>query len=449
MGIVLALFAFSCKKDKPVTPPPGGGGGGGGGGGVRKSGPPNIIFLLADDMGYEMPTFDGGSSYNTTHLDSLAANSMVFTQCRATPLCSPSRVELLSGLYNYRNYTKYGWGQYDNTFTSYATMLKNNGYQTCVVGKWQLGNFDIGLGAVGFDKYCVVDENGYDNGYLYRSPTLLDELGVMPSSATHNKYSEDITSEYAFNFIDENKSKPFFIYYSFLLVHMPDQPTPLDGNFLTFDENLADTTYIKSMTHYLDLKVGALINKLKADSLDKNTIIVFTGDNGSLYNYHSVFHGKEVAGEKSRTTELGTHVPMFVYWPGHITPGTNNNLVDFSDFAPSFLDMAGIKNKPAFDGVSFYPQLFGQNDNARNWIYCYYDPFPVHRPPPLPLSKPISYAQDTEYKLYKTDQEGSKAGQFFHFTQDIEERHPLQDSQLTPAEVAIKQKLRAALSGMP
>src|SRR6185503_8464171 len=124
LAVILMFFGFGCKKDKPVisTPP--------GGGGVRTSGPPNIIFLLADDMGYEMPTFDGGSSYNTSHLDSLAANSMVFTQCRAEPKCSPSRVELLSGLYNFRNYLRYGWGVYDRYFTTYVKLLHNHGYKT-------------------------------------------------------------------------------------------------------------------------------------------------------------------------------------------------------------------------------------------------------------------------------------------------------------------------------
>src|SRR5436305_1855358 len=102
------------------------------------------------------------------------------------------------------------------------------------------------------------------------------------------------------------------MYYSFMLVHNPFQPTPMDASFQTFDGSLSDTTYIGSMTHYLDLKVGALMNKLKADSLDQNTIIVFAGDNGSQVNYHSLFNGKLVKGDKGRTTEFGTHVPLFV-----------------------------------------------------------------------------------------------------------------------------------------
>jgi arylsulfatase A len=442
LGLVIFSLNYSCKRGKMVVPNYG----------IittRTSGPPNIIFVLADDMGYEMPTFDGGSSYNTTHLDSLAANSMVFNQCRATPLCSPSRVELLSGLYNFRNYLKYGWGVYDQDYITYAKVLQNNGYKTCVVGKWQLAGANAGIENMGFDDYCVWDQAQAALGNLYRSPQLYQQSAYLPFNTINNKYSEDITGDYAMNFIDQNKDKPFFLYYSFMLIHIPDQPTPLDPDFLTFDESLSDSTYIGSMTHYLDLKVGALINKLKADGLDKNTIIVFTGDNGSAGNYHSIFNGKQVVGEKGETTEFGTHVPMFVYWPGHIMPGTNNNLVQFSDFAPSFLDMANIKAKPAgLDGVSFYPQLFGQNGNARNWIYCYYDPWPIATLQAA-QTQPISFAQDTAYKLYKTDKVGTKAGQFFHFTVDLEETNPLQDSQLTPAQVAVKQKLQAALNGRP
>jgi arylsulfatase A len=433
--IVLFSLVYSCKKnvvieDKIST---------------RTSGPPNIIFILGDDVGYEMPTFDGGQSYNTTNLDNLAANSMVFSQCRATPLCSPSRVELLSGLYNFRNYLRLGWGEYDPQYTSYAKVLQNNGYKTCVVGKWQLDDAFGGLGAVGFDSYCVWNENNGPPGYLYRDPTLVDQAGELSRSMTHNKYSEDLTGDYAMKFIDQNENVPFFIYYSFMLVHNPFQPTPTDKSFLTVDGDFSDTTYIGSMTHYLDIKVGVLINKLKADGLDKNTIIVFAGDNGSQTNYHSVFKGKEIAGEKGRTTELGTHVPLFVYWPGHITPGINNNLVDFSDFAPTFLDMANVSTPPGLDGVSFYPQLFGNNENARTWTYCYYDPFPEPVSYYHGTTNPISYAQDTAYKLYKT---GDNSGKFYHFTKDLEEVNPLQDSQLTPAEVATKQKLQTALNGL-
>ncbi|MBB3054470.1 sulfatase-like hydrolase/transferase [Mucilaginibacter gotjawali] len=444
LGIVLVFFTCSCKKNKiPVTPPtrdtttkPGGGGT------APPPGQPNIIFILADDMGYEMPTFDGGESYNTSHLDSLAANAMVFNQCRGTPLCSPSRVELLSGVYNYRNYLQLGWGAYNRQYISYAKTLQNNGYKTCVVGKWQLDGGNTAIEDVGFDDYCVWDASTLSRvGYMYKDPTLYDPMGVLPMNVTIGKYSEDITSDYALSFIDQNKDKPFFIYYSFMLVHQPHQPTPLDASFQSFDDRIDDTTYIGSMTHYLDLKVGVLINKLKADGLDKNTIIVFTGDNGSEVTYHSLYKGKMVAGEKGQTTEFGTHVPLFVYWPGYITPGVNNNLIDFTDFAPTFLDMAKVKSRPPGDGVSFYPQLFGNNGNARNWTYCYFDPYPFLVPNVFTTTKPISYAQDTEYKLYNL---GNRKGLFYHFTTDLDERYPIK--QPTPAELVIKQKLQKALS---
>jgi arylsulfatase A len=411
---------------------------------TARPGPPNIIFVLADDMGYEMPTFDGGSSYNTTHLDSLAANSMVFNQCHGTPLCSPSRVELLSGLYNFRNYLTYGWGHYDGSFITYPTVLEQNGYKTCVVGKWQLANYVPGITTMGFDNYCIRD----DNGYMYRSPIIYQDGSYIKGAATNNQESEDIVGNYAYKFIDENKDKPFFMYYSFSLIHQPDQPTPLDANFLSFDENVDDTTYIPSMTHYMDIKVGQLINKLKADGLENNTIIVFTGDNGSMENYHSIFRGQMVRGEKGFTVEFGTHVPMFVYWPGHIKPGSNDNLVDFIDFAPTFLDMANVTDKPTMDGVSFYQQCFGLNTNVQQARYGYFNPFPIPGQPRAQTT-PITYAQDTAYKLYKTDAIENRAGKFYHFTKDLGEYHPLSDSQLTPAQVAEKLKLQAVLNGMP
>src|ERR1700733_12839940 len=253
----LLLFSVSCIKDKFTM--------------VSNAGhqpkvvKPNIIFILGDDVGYEMPTFDGGQSYDTRHLDSLAANGLVFTQCNATPLCSPSRVELLSGLYNFRNYEKYGWGTYDTTYASYAKVLQQNGYKTCVVGKWQLDGANLGIENTGFDSYCVWDEsNSVPPLSHYRSPRLFENSGVLTSTMDAGQYSEDITADFTYNFIDQNKNNPFFIYYSFMLVHSPHQPTPLDARFTQpYDDiTLDDTTFIGSMTHYMDIKVGALIIKL-------------------------------------------------------------------------------------------------------------------------------------------------------------------------------------------
>jgi len=167
-----------------------------------------------------------------------------------------------------------------------------------------------------------------------------------------------------------------------------------------------------------------------------------------MENYYSMFKGQKVRGAKGFTVEFGTHVPLFVYWPGHITPGSNNNLVDFIDFAPTFLDMANVANKPAMDGVSFYQQCFGQNDNARQTLYGYFNPFPIPGQP-RPQTTPVTYAQDTAYKLYKTDAMENRAGKFYHFTQDLGEYHPLNDNQLTPAQIAEKQKLQAVLQNMP
>jgi len=449
-GLITVFFYCGCRKS-PVNVNHGGGGDTV----VTQKGPPNIIFFVANDMGYEMPTFDGGGSYNTSHLDSLAANGMVFDQCWATPNSSPSRVELLSGVYNFQNYLTWGWGNYNPLYVSIAQSLQYKGYKTSVVGAWDLNNANVGINIVGFNDHCVWGETTLFSGFLYKNPDLYENGLVLPSAATQGKYSEDIISQHAMNFIDSNKNKPFFIYYSFLLVHKPFQPTPLDASFSsfnapspTFDDTYSDTSYIASMTHYLDLKVGAIVSKIKKLGLEKNTIIVFTSTNGSAPGYHSLFNGKQVMGEKGQTTKLGTHVPLLVYWPGHIAPGSkSHNLVDFTDFYPSFVDMATSLNKPpGLPGISFYPQLFGFSGSARSWTYCYYDPYPVINPYiPENTTTPVSYAQDKEYKLYKT---GNKAGNFYHFTVDPEEVQPIQDSQLTATEVSVKQKLKTALNGL-
>ena len=116
---------------------------------------PNIIMFLADDIGYEVPTYTGGQSYHTPNIDSLARSGMQFSHCFSTPNCSPSRVELLSGKYGFKNYID--WGIYDLSHKTFVNYLKDAGYATCVAGKWQFGGGDASAKKMGFDKYLLFD----------------------------------------------------------------------------------------------------------------------------------------------------------------------------------------------------------------------------------------------------------------------------------------------------
>src|SRR5215831_2211840 len=162
---------------------------------------PNIILILGDDVGYEIPEVDGGQSYSTPNLDMMAQNGMRFTQCRATPLCSPSRFELLTGKYNSRNY--FAWGIMDLTQKTIANILKDAGYKTCVTGKWQLDGGDNSIHTFGFDDYSVwqpYEIMGTSNPTWsrYKDPAVYTDSAFWPKSERAGKYSEDVFMDHFF-----------------------------------------------------------------------------------------------------------------------------------------------------------------------------------------------------------------------------------------------------------
>jgi len=196
----------------------------------------NIIIILEDDIGYEIPAIDGGKSYPTPNIDKLAQDGMRFTQCRSAALCSPSRFMLLTGKYNFRNYTI--WGIMDTSQRTIGNMLKDAGYATCYAGKWQLDGGDASIRKFGFDKYRIwlpfkiCPEEA--EGSRYKSAKMYQDGGYLPQEFTDNKYSEDMLSDYVLNFMDSNKTKPFFIYYAMILCHKAFSPTPDDPEYASW-----------------------------------------------------------------------------------------------------------------------------------------------------------------------------------------------------------------------
>ena len=225
------LFFISCRKtvtQNEIT------------GATKEStlltGKPNIIFIVADDFGFEIPTCNGGESYSTPTIDFLSENGMRFTQCYSLPMCSPSRVELITGKYNFRNYTV--WVSLNTSEKTFANMLHHGGYTTCYAGKWQLDGGDSSIYKFGFDKYLVWHpflniSEPIENKYRYKNPHLYQHSNFC-CSQTAGKYADDMFVDYIFRFIDSNLTKPFFVLYSTSLVHEPYGPTPDDPEFATW-----------------------------------------------------------------------------------------------------------------------------------------------------------------------------------------------------------------------
>jgi len=406
------------------------------------SGKPNIILILGDDIGYEIPTCDGGGSYSTPNIDEISANGIRFTQCHASPKCSPSRFMLLTGKYNFRNYTE--WGIMDKNERTVSDLLQDAGYKTYVGGKWQFDGGDKSIHSLGFDDYIVylpfARGNSEEDGSRYKNPHLYVNGEFLPDSLTLNKYGEDIVCDSIIHFMARNADcgQSFFVYYPMMLCHSPFSPTPDDVEFATWDPtvNKSNVNFFPSMVKYMDKKIGQVVHAVDSLGIAENTVILYIGDNGSPEHISSMFNGYEITGGKGLTTEYGTHVPMFVYEPGFITPGINDDLIDFTDFLPTIAGIAdaGIPNNfKTIDGVSFFPRLAGETGERRSSIYCYYAPEAD--------DIPVEWAQDVTYKYYGD-------GRFYNIVSDIQEEGPIPDSSLTTDEMLIKQQLFEVIDDM-
>jgi len=334
---------------------------------------PNIILIMADDLGYECLSCYGSLSYKTPVLDELARTGMRFDNCHSQPLCTPSRVKIMTGRYNFRNYTRFGY--FDFREKTFAHVLGSAGYATCIAGKWQLmGRGAAGPYDAGFDDYCLwhMEDAFAPKESRYRSPKIIKNGKVL--DGLEGKYGPDIFCDYILDYIERHKSGPFFVYYPMALVHAPFVPTP-DSPDWTRPAGKGDKKYFADMVAYMDKLVGRIVSRLDALGLRENTLLIFTGDNGTGRAITSQMPGGTIKGGKSLTIDTGTHVPLIANWKGAVPAGkVCGDLVDFSDFLPTLAEAAGaaLPENVVIDGRSFLPQLRGQKGNPKEWLLCHY-----------------------------------------------------------------------------
>lgn len=403
---------------------------------------PNIILIMADDLGYETLEANGGASYKTPHLNAMAKAGMRFENAHANPLCTPSRVQLMTGKYNFRNYI--GFGLLDPAELTFAHLLKDAGYVTGVTGKWQLLGLEGEQRDAGNRKGSYPTEAGFDDYCLwqveqrlsrYKDPVITTKGNV--TKELKGEYGPAVFTKFAQDFISTNRDKPFFLYYPMVLTHHPFQPVPGTPEYKNFDaEKTNDTTYFGGMVAYMDNIVGKILDKVRQEGISRNTLVIFMGDNGTDASVSSTINGRTVWGGKSGHGDNATHIPMIAYWDGVIQPGTTNrNLIDFTDFLPTFLATAGAKAPLYFytDGISFYDQLKGKPDAAsREYVFCSYDPKRGKN------RKPGTWIHNKEWKLYQT-------GEFFHLVKDPEEKHPLSPANMNDVAAKVKAQLQEAM----
>ncbi|MCX6854840.1 MAG: sulfatase-like hydrolase/transferase [Verrucomicrobia bacterium] len=348
---------------------------------------PNVVLILADDLGVECLSAYGGSSHKTPNIDRLAQEGMRFTHCFSNPFCSPSRAQLLTGRYPFQNGLKvvlHSKNQEDlylhPTQPSFVRQLKQHGYTTQIVGKWHVAlehkhNTTREFGFDHYQSWQIFDEQGartarYWNPYLMRDDRII-------SDEIKDRYGPDVDLEVYLDFIKASaKSKtPFLAHYSTCLTHYPWEPTP-DSQDKTYrsprEGHKGDPKYFPEMVAYLDKQIGVMLQTLDDLGIAENTLILFMADNGTDDDLvHTWGDGKKVAGGKGSMTDRGTHIPLLVRWPGHIQPGTTcKDLVDLSDIFPTLCELTGAKlPEEKIHGRSFAPQLLGKPGQPREWIH--------------------------------------------------------------------------------
>ena len=393
--------------------------------------PPNIVLIMADDFGYECVGANGGTSYQTPVLDQMAAEGLRFEHCYSQPICTPSRVKLMTGISNVRNYAVFGL--LEKSQTTFAQLLSRAGYATCIVGKWQLGRDAELPKHFGFDEHCLWQ--------LFRRPSRYPNPGLEVNGRaidyTDGGYGPTVVNDYACDFIERHKDRPFLLYYPMILTHCPFEPTPDSKDWDPASPGSktykGKAKYFGDMVSYMDRMVGRVLKKLDDAGVRENTIVLFTGDNGTDQPVVSMMNGRKVAGGKGKMTDAGNRVPFIVSWPGTTPAGkVSRDLVDFSDFLPTICEAAGVAVPDSLniDGRSFLPQLQGERGNPRDWIYMWY----ARNGGP----KGQEFTRDQRHKLYRD-------GRFFDVQEDVLEKSPLDFSGLSPELRKTHEKLQAAL----
>ncbi len=375
---------------------------------------PNIVFILADDLGYAELGSYGQTKIKTPNLDQLRADGIKFTQAYSGhAVCAPSRCTLMTGLHTGHSFVRGNLGMpvagqlnIPADTVTIAKLLKESGYATAVCGKWGLGG--PGTDGVpwkqGFDVFCgYLDQwraHNYYPTYLYKNGKKLPLDN--PDFKSHQRLKEPLETEEeyfkrfsgpdyctkpmiatALDFIDENKEKPFFLYYATPIPHVSIQVPQEDYEQYkdTFDDTpyLGDKGYLPhpqpragyaAMVSHMDRNIGKIIDRINALGLADDTLIIFTSDNGPTFNGGSdstFFESTPFRELKCSIREGGIRVPFIAKWPGKIKAGSTTDLpTALWDMMPTFLEACGETDKipEGIDGISILPTLTGKGKQA-------------------------------------------------------------------------------------
>ncbi|NCB07387.1 MAG: arylsulfatase [Bacteroidia bacterium] len=377
--------------------------------GDLKGSKPNIVFILADDLGYGDLSCYGQKNFTTPNLDKMAAGGMMFTQhYSGTTVCAPSRSSLMTGQHTGHTPIRgnKGWepeGQWPMKAdaVTIAEMLKQAGYATGAFGKWGLGFVETEGSPTkqGFDEFygynCQSLAHNYYPGHLWDNDQKVvleensgDQFGIYAPHLIHDR---------ALQFIEKNKDKPFFLFYPNIIPHaellLPEENlAEFRGKLLPEkefkgaepgSEGFREGSYgtqpeghaaFAAMVTLLDKQVGEVLAKLKELGLEKNTLVIFSSDNGPHLEGGAdpdYFDSNgPLKGYKRDLYEGGIRVPMIAFWEGKIVAGsTSDHISAFWDFLPTAAELAGIETPENNDGISYLPTLTGEQQTPHDYLY--------------------------------------------------------------------------------
>lgn len=385
--------------------------------------PPNVILILADDLGIGNVGCYGSDHCKTPHIDRLAATGTRFTHAWTGALCGPSRALIMSGRYAFRN----GASNQDASTAMplgelrLGFLFKKAGYATAAIGKW--GQLPGGPAEAGFDESLRFKGSGV---YWSRKADHLEPYWIngQEHQLASDEYLPDIMHQRAAAFLKANRTKPFFLYYPMSHVHGDIQPTP--------DSKPDSKDLFTDNVLYMDKLTGKLIAELEALDLRANTLVLFMGDNGTGKGQqeYSTIGGRHLSGMKGSMQECGGLVPFIANWPGKTPSGKIcQDLIDSTDLLATF---SGLTENPlptgtVFDGHSFAPQLLGQTGHPREWIFN--------------QLAAMWYVRDARWKL-------NQLGELYDMIEApfVEKMVPAGSSD--PAATAARSRLAAVLAGL-
>lgn len=393
---------------------------------------PNIVFIMADDLGWRDTHVYGSTFYQTPNIDQLAEQGMRFTDAySASPLCSPTRSSIMTGQYPARTgftaaaghlekvvlkptisdksspifkaVTPETISRLDTSYYTLAEALKDAGYSTAHFGKWHLGSGEYMAKNQGFD--VTVGGGGYPGPKHYFSPYDMD---TIPDGPEGEHIDRRMTRE-AIHFIQEHRDQPFYVNLWLYSVHVPLEAEP---NLLTKYKQLSDpdnpqnNPVVGAMVETMDDCVGTLMDALESMGLDRNTLVVFTSDNGGLVepwrSMGSPTSNWPLREGKGWTYDGGTRVPLIVRWPGHVRAGTIcDSLVSSVDFYPTLTKVGGVVLPEAqvLDGINLLPLLAGEEQTIDRDLFCFF-PHYLKKGDTFP-KKPSVYLRQGDYKLIR------------------------------------------------